>query len=117
MRLAPLHAEPCGCGGACGAAQAGEAAGDQAWSVREAFTFFPFPLPPFFRFHFVTRRRGKKKPTTKSETWLEFQSVALEGWKSWIQSEWAGALILAQLLETPSHVEKMVLRDVDVQRR
>lgn len=85
MHLTQLHAKSCGCGGGCGMARTSEAAGDKIFSVREAFTFFSLPisLSFLFRFNFVTRRRKTNK------TRLEFQTVALKGRKSWMQSGWA----------------------------
>lgn len=82
-------------------------------SERLLHSFLSLPLP-LFCFVFILSQGGEKN---KTETRLEFQTIALKGRKSWMQSGWAGVLILALLLEMQSHAEKMVLWDMDAQRR
>lgn len=62
-------------------AETREAAGDEIFGVRGAFTFFPYPS----LFSLFILPRGEKQTKTR----LEFQSVALKGWKSFMQSGWA----------------------------
>lgn len=51
-----------------------EDAGDEIFSVRGAFTFFSYPS----LFSVFILPRGEKQTKTR----LEFQTVALKGWKS-----------------------------------
>lgn len=60
VHLTQLHAKSCGCGGRCGMARTSEAAGGKIFSVREAFTFFPYPS--LFPLSFLFCHKEEKKP-------------------------------------------------------
>ena len=77
---------PAGVEEVCGMARTSEAAGDKILvSERLLHSFLSLPLP-LFCFVFILSQGGEK---TKTKTRLEFQTVALKGRKSWMQSGWA----------------------------